>query len=224
MVYFYFYVILHLIIPENIKFFKYILGGLFVKINKSAQDFNKVAQTNAVRTGLTKGVKKSDEEVKTECVKDQVSLNQLTDNAQHTGAMQDTAREEKSEGTEEETEKSLLNPEQQQQLSQLPAGDYLMQLVSEGKLSPEQLAKVLELDTQRRQEEMQLKQHEMTEREAMKDSWLNMWEEAAKAEKDRIKTLMTVVDYMRNADAEMLNNMIKTNRGIQAGWYAAMFG
>lgn len=184
-----------------------------MKINK---DFNKTAQSNAIRTGLTKQVKKSQEEIKTEDVKDEVSLNQSSDNIEAVPDQQPFVMEEKSD-----TEDPLS--ELKQQLALLPAGDYLLQLLNEGKLSKEELQKVLEVDAQRRQEEMMIQEHDISEKEALKDSWLNMWVEAGKVEKERIKRSFALMDYMKTANSEIAQNRIATNKAIQSGWLAAMF-
>ena len=100
----------------------------------------------------------------------------------------------------------------------------LQELVNSGHLSKEDLTNILALDTQRREEEMMVKQHEQSEKEAMKDCWLNMWLQAQQAEKERMKTFMAYMDAIRTIDAQIAANRAATNKAINDTMNAALFG
>jgi len=126
-----------------------------------------------------------------------------------------------------QTASPIIDPSTGQPVGQpqLPAvHPALQELLNSGHLSPEDLQKILELDKQRREEEQMVKQHEQNEREAMKTTWLNMWLEAQKAEKERIKTFMAYLDAIRTMDAEIAANRAATNKAINKAMNDALFG
>ena len=45
-----------------------------------------------------------------------------------------------------------------------------------------------------------------------------------KAEKDRMKTLMALVDSMNKIEADIATNRMATNKSIQDAWFKAFFG
>jgi hypothetical protein len=97
-------------------------------------------------------------------------------------------------------------------------------LITSGKIKKEDLEKLLEADNECREEEEMVIKYQNGQRENMKNTWINTWVEMKKAEKDRMKTLMALVDSMNKIEADIATNRMATNKSIQDAWFKAFFG
>jgi len=176
----------------------------------SGGDFHKVALTNANNVGLNKQVKKTDGELKAED-NDKVSIS----------SSQDVPAEE---GTEECGEEGEDTPPQPPPPPVLTGNPYIDNLVQSGKITKEQLQQLLDLDKSRAEEEQMIVDYQNKSREDMKNTYLNAWVEARKAEKERWKTFNALLDYMKQADAAIATNRMATASSIQANWNKMFFG
>ncbi|HPZ07017.1 MAG TPA: hypothetical protein PL110_02805 [Candidatus Eremiobacteraeota bacterium] len=91
---------------------------------------------------------------------------------------------------------------------------YLQQLVDSGKMTPEQLQKILDKDKARRDMQMTMLKHEETERLAVRDALDAIQEQAVKAEVDRMKRRWALLDYIKQAIFDIWTKRSATNQAI----------
>jgi len=189
---------------------------------QNTKDFIRIAQNNALKIGVYKEMKKDSRELDVEkfytLPEDKINIQNYAGNEEiqeFIGKYPVNGRKIKNAG---------ISPKQEEELSRLKRGEYLKELVTEEKISLEELEKILAIDKNRRIEENMIKEHEQSEKDAMKDSYINMWLESQKAEKERIKAFMAFLDAMRQIDGEITAGMVATNKSIQEIWYKALFG